>query len=58
MLYNSADYNEEDSFIVANCKKIFIDMTFIMKNINSGKEFDIPIFQKEKLEKLENEIIN
>jgi len=30
MLYNAAEYNDLDSDIVENCKKILIHMTFIV----------------------------
>ena len=50
MLYNSEDYNDLDSFIVENCKKIFIDITFIMDNVVNERKFEIPIFSKERLQ--------
>jgi hypothetical protein len=47
MLYNAAEYNDLDSDIVINCKKILIHMTFIVDKLKKKKfDFEIPVFDE------------
>ena len=47
MLYNAAEYNSEDSFIVTDCKQILIHVTEIFHKVKKLKEdFAVPVFNK------------